>query len=269
MLLAGCARKPAPLIPPTHVAPKRIVSLAPSATEILFAVGAGPRVVGVDDASNYPRAAETLPHFSVLPLNAEAVAALKPSLVVGISDLQADTLSHLSGLGLQTMGLDTTGYDETVAAIRRAGERVGDAETAERAARLLETTKKEVSARTADRPRKSVLFIAEGRPIVYVAGKDTFMDELIHLAGGENAAPVKGFSSLSVEALVRLRPDVILLGREDALPRAAKGLRASDGKPTRVVVIPEDILTRPGPRLGQGLRWLAQTLHPEDGGLSG
>jgi iron complex transport system substrate-binding protein len=264
MLSAGCSRKPAAhMTASPRPTPKRIVSIAPSVTEILFAVGAGPRVVAVDDASDFPPEVARLPHFSVLPLNAEAVVSRKPDLVIGVSDLQTDTLAHLAGLGVPTLGLDTTGYDKTAAAIRAVGRVTDTAEAAERAARLLEVSEKEVVDRVSALPRKSVLFVAEGRPIVYVAGSGTFMDEMIHLAGGENAAPVKGFSSLSTEAMVRLHPDVILLGKEDALPRSADAMRAPDGKTPRVVVMPEDILARPGPRLSQGLRWLAQTLHPE------
>lgn len=263
LLLAGCGRPPAPAPPAQAASPRRIVSLAPSVTEMLFAIGAGPRVVAVDDASNYPPEAAALPRVSVLPLNAEAVVAKKPDLVVGVSDLQGDTLSRLRALDLHTLALDTTGYDKTANAIRDLGRALDRPERAERAARLLDETKKEVTARVSSLPKKSVLIIAEGQPIVYVAGQKTFLDELIHLAGGVNAAPVTGFSSLSTEAMVRLHPNVILLGREDALPRAARKMTAPDGTPCRIVVMPEDILTRPGPRLGQGLRWLAQTLHPE------
>jgi iron complex transport system substrate-binding protein len=264
LLAGGCTRKPAARVTNApRETPKRIISIAPSVTEILFAVGAGPRVVAVDDASDYPPDTARLPHLSVLPLNAEAVVSRKPDLVIGVSDLQSDTLAHLAGLGVATLGLDTTGYDKTAAAIRAVGRVTDTAEAAERAARLLEASKQEVVARVSALPRKSVLFVAEGRPMVYVAGSGTFMDEMIGLAGGRNAAPVKGFSSLSTESMVRLRPDVILLGKEDALPRVARAMRAADGKPPRVVVMPEDILARPGPRLSQGLRWLAQTLHPE------
>jgi iron complex transport system substrate-binding protein len=226
-------------------------------------------VVAVDDASDYPAETAALPHLSVLPLNAEAVVAENPDLVVGVSDLQGDTLSHLAGLGLRTLALDTTGYDKTAAAIRQVGAVVDRPEAAERAARLLEETKKEVAARVSALPKKSVLFVAEGRPIAYVAGTGTFMDAMISFAGGENAAPVKGFSSISTEAMLRLHPDVILLGKEDALPRAARKMQTRGGKPCRVVVMPEDILARPGPRLGQGLRWLAETLHPEGEADSG
>lgn len=265
-LLVGCSRSPSPLPHTEAASPKRVVSLAPSVTEMMFAIGAGPRLVAVDDASNYPADVSAIPHLSVLPLNAEAVASRKPDLVVGVSDLQGDVISHLQGLGMPVLALDTTSYDKTAAAIRVLGRAMNEPGAAERAARLLESTKKEVAARVAALPKASVLFIAEGHPIVYVAGRSTFMDELIRMAGGENAAPVTGFTSISLEALARLHPDVILLGNEDALPRASRGMTTSNGTSCRVVIIPDDILTRPGPRLGQGLRWLAQTLHPEGGG---
>jgi iron complex transport system substrate-binding protein len=253
----GCQRH----TPPTSAgpAPRRIVSLAPSATEILFAVGAGPRVAAVDSFSNYPPEAKRLPKVGGISVNYEAVVAARPDLVVGVSDLQAASLERCRQLGLKTLALDTTTLAKTIEAIRTAGAATGNAAEGWRAARALESALLRVSRSVAHRPRVKTLFVAEATPSCVVAGHNTFIDEVIRAAGGENATDATGFATLGREAQKETAPDVVLAGDETE----AKALRRVWPYPARVVVAPRDILVRPGPRLAVGVRWLAQTLHPE------
>lgn len=255
-LFCGCSPKPAPK--PLSHAPQRIVSLAPSVTEILYAVGAGPRVVANDEYSNYPPQAVRLPHIGATAVNYEAVVALKPDLVIGVSDLQGASLRRLRSLGLDTLELDTTGYDKTIAAVREVGVRTGETTGSETVCADLIAKRVLVERRTSGRERPSVLFVAEAQPTLYVAGRGTFIDEMIRLAGGRNAADVNGFGVMSREALVSHAPDVVLCAAGDA-----PGVNKRFPPHCRIVVPPADILVRPGPRLGDGLLWLSRAMFPE------
>jgi ABC-type hemin transport system substrate-binding protein len=256
--LSGCGRE-APQAPPVSSSPQRIVSLAPSATEMLFAVGAGSRVVGTDDFSNYPPEVRRLPRTGGTTVNYEAVAALKPDLVVGVSDLQAASLERCRSLGLRVLALDTTTLPRTVEALRRAGTGVGDPDAGNDAAAALQQALSRVSRAVSGLPPVRVVFVAEATPSVIVAGRRTFVNEVIETAGGENAIGAPGFVSLGREAQRAALPDVVLAGDE----ADARALRRVWPYPARVVVMPRDILVRPGPRLGEGARWLATVLHPE------
>lgn len=254
----GCRPKPGrPAASPSHASPQRIVSLAPSVTEMLFAIGAGSRVVATDDFSNYPREAEGLPRIGGVQVNYEVIASLKPDLVVGIRDLQGAALAHLERLGFRTLALDTTDYGKTTDAIRKLGGATGNENAANAVAKRLAATR-ENAKRLERHPRPSVLFVAEAATR-YVAGGETFLDELIRLAGGQNAASVKGFAVMSREALAaQVPPDVVLVTSEDD---AAIVRRWNvGGRTPRVAVAPRDVLVRPGPRLDEGLRWLIRLL---------
>lgn len=256
LLVGGCSPQP-PKAPPMQL-PQRIVSLAPSVTETLFAIGAGPRVVAADEYSNYPSEATHLPRIGATTVNYEAVVAEKPDLVIGVQDLQGAALKRLKDLGLPTLELDTTGYDKTMAAIRKVGVCVGETANAETVCANLNAKRSQVAHRTGGRRKPSVLFVAEAQPTLYVAGKGTFIDEMIRLAGGKNAARVSGFAAMSRESLLSNVPDIVLCSASDAA-----GVRKRFPSKCRVVVPPSDMLVRPGPRLGDGLLWLSHTLYPE------
>lgn len=255
LLIAGCSTSPQVPRPraemQTHTIPQRIVSLAPSVTEMLYAVGAGSRVVGRDDYSNYPHEAVGLPSVGAMSLNYEAIVALRPDLVVGVSDLQGSALRRCRALHLPVLALDTTRYDKTITAMRTLGETAGEAQQTEQAVKRL-TKARDEALKMAPVRRPTVLFVAEADPSLYVAGKGTFLDELIRLAGGLNAIPVKGFGVLSRESLAAHPPDLVVTSARDLA-----AVRKRLGPRCRIAVSPGDILVRPGPRLGEGLAWLS------------
>jgi len=255
--LAGCSPKPAHVKP--VATPLRIVSLAPSVTEMLFALGAGPRTVAADEYSNYPPEAARLPRIGASSVNYEAVLAQKPDLVIGVHDLQGASLKRLRELGLSTLELDTTGYDKTIAAIRELGDRIGERAKAGSVCAALVSKRSQAASRRRAGPAPSVLFIAEAQPSFYVAGQGTFIDEMIRLAGGTNAAKVAGFTVLSRESLVSNPPGVVLCSAADVA-----AVRRRVPASTRVLVPAPDILVRPGPRLGDGLLWLSHALFPAE-----
>jgi iron complex transport system substrate-binding protein len=258
LAVTGCGQRRAPAPPPGAI-PHRIVSLAPSATEMLFAVGAGSRVVATDDFSNYPPEARRLPHVGGISTNYETVVSLHPDLVVGVADLQGAALARCNGLGLKTLALETTTLAKTARAMRELGIAVGDEEAGAAASERLERQIESVSRSVAHLPRVSTLFVAEAIPGIIVAGRGTYLDEVIRAAGGENATTATGYATLGREAQRATQPDVVLAGNV----ADAATLRKVWPYPARVLVMPRDTLARPGPRIGEGIRWLAGALHPE------
>lgn len=260
--LIGCARIPKPRPPVrTHVAPypTRIVSIAPSVTEILFAVGSGPKVVAVDDYSNYPPEATSLPRVGAMALNYEKIVALKPDLVIGVSDLQGASLNRLDKLGLKTLRLDTTTYGKTMNAVRDVGSATG---CVSGSARVFGAMVKALGeARSAGKPtHQRVLVVVEASPKLFVAGQGTFLDGLLAIVGASNAAEKPGFQMVSLEGLIAMKPGLVLTTTaEDA--RTLASLLARAHLKTPVLTAPRDSFVRPGPRLADGLTWLSNAVR--------
>lgn len=261
--------------------PQRIVSMAPSITETLFALGLGDRVVGVTRYCDYPREAETKAEVGgFVDPNYEAIVALKPDLVV-LLVIHEDARKRLSQLEIRALQVD----HRTVDGILESFERIGGVCDVEAAAQALIRSCRErmaaIAAKTEglDRPRvllSSARALGSGRiDSVYVAGHGQWYNELIRLAGGENAYPDDGiaFPEVSGEGLLRLDPDVIVemvpkldeasYTKQDIIDewKTVPGLRAvQEG---RVYVLGGDYVSVPGPRYVDVLEDLARILHPE------
>ena len=257
------AAAPAPT--PTPRAP-RIVSLIPSLTEDLFAIGAGAQVVGVSQATDYPAAAMKLPHVSTFAsVDAEKVLSLHPDVVVGIPAQAAQT-ADLRRLGLRVELLADDSYDDIFTDIAQLGKLSGhEPQAAALSAKLRARTARIVrSVRGAARPRT---FVVLGAAPIFTAGDRSYIAHLVDLAGGRNAATglQQAYGRYSAEALVAAQPDVLVTDRTVGLAavldqppwNALSAVRAG-----RVYVLDDAaILERPGPRYNQGLAWLAAHLH--------
>jgi len=271
----------APARPADASAPRRIVSLAPSVTECLFALGLGPRVVGVTDWCAWPPAARELPRIGghVDP-SLEAVLARAPDLVI-LEEVHAEARAGLAALDVPLLTVE----HRTVAGILASLDRIGAACGADSAAAALrgaiEARMDAVRRRAAGRSRPRVLVVV-GRTLadgsvgdVYAAGGGTFLGELVELAGGENVCAIEAvrYPQLSLEGVLRLAPDLILdLAPEfDGRPAAVQALReawadlggfaaTSEG---RAHVLTEDWLLVPGPRFVDVLERFAVLIHPE------
>jgi iron complex transport system substrate-binding protein len=255
---------------------QRIVSLAPSNTEILFAVGAGPQTVGRDELSDFP--AEALRVSSIGStfgqLNTEAIVALQPDLVLAASITAPEQVQALEDLGLTTYVLpnpnDFAGFYQNLQIV---GELTGrQAEAAELAARLeARVTAVAEQLQGADRPR--VFYEADGSDPTapWTTGSGTFQSVLIDLAGGTNvAAEITDWGQFSLEQLVAIDPQVILFGSGTFVPTTAESLAARPGWGTitavtdgRVHAIDTNWVDRPGPRLVEALEAMARFIHPE------
>lgn len=262
--------------------PNRIVSLAPSITEMLYALGLGPRVAGDTTFCTYPAEARSKPKVGTfLQPDYERILSLRPDLVLVIKNPIGVT-QKLRSLGLRAEEFDQDKVGDILASLERIGALTGKADEAARLAGSLRAQLDEVRRATAARPRRSTLFLV-GRSTgtlqgMVGTGPGTFIDELMQLAGGSNAlagAPMQ-YPNVSLEQILTRDPEVILdmgdfahaEGRPgqpeaqiQALWAAYPRLRAV--RDHRVKVISSDVLVRPGPRMGEAARALLALIHPE------
>jgi iron complex transport system substrate-binding protein len=247
---------------------RRVVSLAPNITEILFAVGAGPQVVGVTDHCDHPAAATLLPRVGgFINPSLERVVALAPDLVLATADgNRAADVERLASMGTPVFVIDPRRIDDVLRSIATIGRLTGHGEEATRLVDSLAGRRRAVAARRRD-PAPSVLLLVGIHPLVGV-GPGTFLDDLLREAGGRNAlasSPVR-YPLLSAESLLAAAPDVIVVDAVEAgdagdLARSVPGW--SDLAAVRagsVHLLRDDTLLRPGPRIGDGLELLAELL---------
>ncbi len=256
---------------------QRIVSLAPSNTEILFALGAGKQVVGRDAISDYPAEAQSVTSIGSLldKLNTEAIVALKPDLVLAAEINSPEQVKALEDLKLNVYWLpNPKKFEDLYTNLETVGKLTG--RSAE-ATKLIESIKARYDAVTgkvaAAKEKPTVFYEIDGTDPTkpWTAGPQSFVDTMLTLAGGQNvgAALKDPFAQISSEELVAQNPAVILLGDapygitvESLAQRPGWG-SISAIKNKRVFTFDDNLVSRPGPRLIDGLEQIAQLLHPE------
>jgi len=256
--------------------PERIISLAPSNTEILFALGLGDKVVGVTEYCDYPEAAKDIDKIGGFSTtNIEEVVALSPDLILATQRHESEIIPALEGKGLTVFALAPKTLDEILESITLIGEITGKEEEASQLVTEMSNRIKAVTDKTdglsgAERPR--VLYITWHDPLK-TAGGDTWHEELIVKAGGINIAhDLIGFPVVGLETVVAANPQVIITGigmgtGEDKPLQFAlteDRLRDVDARiNNRVYGIDLDLSGRAGPRIVDGLEFFAKCIHPE------
>jgi len=270
----ACAKAPSPA-GSAAVVPQRIVSLTPALTEILFAVGAGDRVVGVTQFCDFPPEAKTRPKVGgyVNP-SVEAALALKPDLVVvspGPGNRDSALAMRRAGLRVEIVPAET--LDDSLAAIEAVGRLAGDEAKGRELAAAVKARIDAVAKQWAAAKPVRTFFCIQTDPII-AAGRDTLPSQLLTLAGGVNVVDIERYPRLDIEAVAGAKPELILQARMDlstgdahvedafwkrwpSIPAVAAG---------RVVVLPDDLTLRPGPRVGAAVEELAAILHRETEG---
>lgn len=261
----------APAIAASAGRAQRIVSLAPSVTETLFALGAGDEVVGVSQYCDYPPAATRLPRVgSFLTPNVEAIIGLRPTLVIGLG-LSSDTreLGVLRATGCGVMITSDDSLAEIEAGIGNVGERIGRAEAARAMLSSINAEIDAVRAKVAGTQRVRVLMLVGHEPI-YAVGARTYLDDLLTIANSENVADASGqqWPQLSIEYIIAARPDVILdgqMGNGAAAPSHfwERFPIIPAVRNHRVYGYPQNPVLHPGPRVGKSLELIAAMIHPE------
>jgi len=245
--------------------PQRIVSLAPSITEILFALGAGDRVVGVTSYCDYPpEAREKPPVGDTLKPSVEKIIAVKADLVIISTASQVEaSFQRLEELGVPVYVSNPRSIDGVVESIDRIGELIDARERAHQLTNELRRRITTVETRVAETTRPSVLVILGTEPLI-TAGAGSFINDLINRAGARSisAGEKADYPQYSIETVVARQPEIILLqaGGNDLTPRLRQTPAA---RSNRVYHIDDDLLLRPGPRIVDGLEQLAAKFHPE------
>lgn len=256
---------PSPAAPP-----RRIVSLAPSVTETLFALGAGERLVGATTFCDYPPEARRIPRIGTfVNPSVEAVLARQPDLVVAVRETDRETIRRMERLGLTVVVISVTSLQDTFRSIRLLADLTGRPEAGERLARRIQGQIDRVRRIIGGAERRRVLMLVGQRPMVAV-GKGTYIDEILTLAGGENIAGVtlQPWPHLPAEYVVAKAPQVIIEGSMGSEQGAAeKNWAGLDSIPAvrdgRVYSYVSDKILRPGPRVGEALEEIARLIHPE------
>jgi iron complex transport system substrate-binding protein len=252
-------------------APRRIVSVAPSATEIVFALGAEDRLVAVDDFSDFPAAARALPKVGGTRTSPERIIAHRPDLILAVT--QGNLAPGLEAQGQAVIVFDASDIDGVYRNIELVGRVVGREKAAEELVARMRARIDAVAAKTKGitaKPRVLHEVDATDPARIFVAGPNNFIDSMITVAGGVNVAAnaQRKFPQLSAEEIVRADPQVIVLG--DAKygtsveqVKARPGWQVIDAvRSGRILPIDPDIVSRPGPRLADGVEEYAKLLHP-------
>ena len=261
--------------------PVRIVSTAPSNTEILFAIGAGPQVVGVTTYCNYPPEAgkcDKVGGFSPKSISIERIVGLRPDLVVTTGRLQQSLSEELRKLQMPTLSFDAKNLEDVIGNIRSIGQACGQSEEADALAlklnqRLLRVQERFAALPADDRPRVLLLLSED---MLMTAGPKTFAGQMLELAGGRNlfADVEQQFPRVSEEEIIKRNPSAVVLWAmgNGAPPKEQLGKRPGWNqidafRNQRILAIDDDLLSRAGPRLFDGLEKMADLLHaPSDQG---
>ena len=268
------AQRPAPRV-------ERIISVVPALTEVLFAIGAGPQVVGVSSYDQFPPEVRALPRVgALLDPNTERILTLRPDLVV-VYGSQSELHTQLERAGLRTFSYRHGGVETILDTIGDLGNATGRRTDAERVVNALRSRLDAVRARVSGRPRPRTLLVFERQPGslrgIYASGGVGFLHDVLEIAGGENVFADIGRESVqpSVETLLVRAPDVILevratglledreIGQEQDVWSALSSIPAVRNR--RVHLLTGDHLVVPGPRLAEATEAIASALHPDAG----
>lgn len=254
--------------------PTKIVSLTPATTEILFALGVGDRVVGkVEDFTSYPPEVTAIPDVAQFgKVDVEKIVALGADLVIagGNSFNPPDKIAQLRTLGVPVIVVYAPDVAGVLKDIELTGTAVGKAAEAKDLTASMQAAFDQVAAATAGFAKPRVFYELDASQKIYTAADDSFLAEMIKLAGG---APITTGSTtnfeIPLETLVKADPELILLG-DAAYGTTADVVKARNGwagmtavKSGAIVAVDDVVISRPGPRLVDGLRALALAIHPD------
>ena len=250
--------------------PKRIITVAPYITEIIYALGKGENLVGRSDYDDYPKEVSNVASVGeLLKPSIEKIVELRPDIVIGNSLFDKDVIKKLEDLDIKVIVIygeeSFTGVYDTIS---KVGQVVNASEKAQSIISDMKTKVTNVTDKIKNTNKPTVYYVAGfGKSGDFTAGKDTFIGNMIEMAGGKNAADDVTGWEYSVEKLVEKNPDILLCSK---LYDSKKGIEATNGYKDLKAVnsgnlfeVDENIVTRQGPRLADGLETIAKLIHPE------
>ena len=257
--------------------PQRIVSLAPANTEILYAIGAGDRVVGVTDYCNYPpEAAEVEKVGGYSTVNIEKVVAAQPDLVLAALGNTEEVVSYIEGLGLTVVSLNPASIQDVVENIRLVGTVTGNTAEAEALATSMEERFEAVRTKAAAATSEPTVAHVVWYDPIWVSGSGTFQNEMFEIAHAKNAFPnIEGWQVVGLEDFISTNPDVIIVNSGSGMGESGYDLiysymmeesriqGVSAIREGRIYIAESDRIDRGGPRIVDALEEVAADIHPE------
>ncbi|OAB48332.1 ABC transporter substrate-binding protein [Paenibacillus antarcticus] len=257
-------------------APKKIISISPAETESLFALGLDEQIVGVSDYDDYPAAVTTKPKMGGLyNPNEEAMIAAQPDLVVTGISMSVEAAKHLRDLGITIYKTDPKTVDDVISNIEVFGQITDHQAEAKTVVDKIKHDRDEVTeavkSLTPEQKKKVYIEFSPG----WTVGSGEYMNDLINLAGGVNvAADTVGWNEISEEKIINDNPDVILFSKNVVDDKTKKKLdeiiKARNGwdqitaiKNNTIYGLDDNLISRPGPRVTEGLKEIASAIYPE------
>lgn len=250
--------------------PQSIISLAPSTTEIIYAIGLGDKLIGRTDYCNFPAEVENVESVGTLrEPNIESIIALNPDLIVASTIIDEEVVAKFEEVGINVVILIAQEtFDGVYSILNQAGDIFN---VTEKATSVIESMKEEVSSTmsiVAGVDKKSVYYVVGfGEYGDYTATGDTFIHEMLEMAGGSNIAADATGWSYNIESIIEKDPEIIICSENwdtKTLLETTEGyMELSAAKEGRIMEINQDLLSRQGPRLAEALTAVAKLLHPE------
>lgn len=255
--------------------PQRIVSSGPVVTEILFAVGAGDRVVAVSDQCNYPPQVQQLSRVGgFFSPSVEKTLAAEPDLVIGSRGNPPDFLSAIRASGCPVFTVDPRTLEDIFTVIQQIARLAGNETNGTKLVSDLKARLAAVGDKVKGVPesRRPTVFIFLQVEPIWTAGADTFQDDVIRAAGARNAAGrLHGFTAFGAESLVAADPDYLLLSTMEGDPEFMVRQVASHPvyrklyavRKGHLIVLDADVIMRPGPRIVEAVEAMAKAFYPD------
>ncbi len=252
--------------------PARIISLAPSITEMVFAVGAGDSLIGVTEFCDFPPEASSKQKVGYAHPSLEAMLALKPDLVLATREvLKSEAMLKLDQLKIPTFIINPTTIEDILAHVQTLGRMLDHPSEANKVTMELRNQISEIKSRAGELQPVRVLYVLNSHPLITV-GPGSYIDQLIGMAGGVNIGRLGAspYPHLSMEAVLQQDPEVLLfpIGVHEGISEHEQQswrqwTTMTAIKQGRMHQIPADLLNRPGPRIGAALDLLTGFLHPD------
>jgi iron complex transport system substrate-binding protein len=253
--------------------PKRIMPLAPSITEILFALGLQEEIVGVTNFCDYPEAALKKPKIGgFLNPSIEKIVSLKPDLIIAIRDgNREETVHRLNDLGFSVYWVNPKSFDGVMETIKNIGEIVGREDEIRRIIRDMRTKKENIIRLTRSLPKPKVFFQIGYAPIITV-GRGTLTNDLIRLAGGRSISENESvnYPLYSMETIILKAPQIIIMSSMESkrdylnlIKRWQDWKSIPAVKRNAIYVVDSNLVDRPTPRIVEGLETMVRIIHPE------
>ena len=253
--------------------PLRVISLAPSITEILFVLEQDDRLKGVTRFSDYPQQAKLLPKVgSYVNLDLEKIVSLKPDLCIAVKDGNPiEIVRRLELMGIPVYAVDPRDLDTVIETVLEIGHLLNADTLAEKVVRAMETRIRNIKTKVAQIGHRPGVFFQIGISPIVSVGANTFNDELVQLAGGTNLVKGSGgYPRFSREQVLALAPEVIIIcsmARQGGFDRMKAEWNRWPSLPAvknrQIFLVDSNLFNRPTPRLVDGLELLFQLIHPE------